>query len=51
MGNRGALAYGFAEAPLDAGESMSRVVRLIDEATKETHGGKLWNHRGTQEAW
>ncbi|KAI9036806.1 NAD(P)-binding protein [Aspergillus affinis] len=51
MGNRGALAYGYAEAPLEVGETIPGIVRLIDAATKETHGGKLWSHRGTQEAW
>ncbi|KAH8423683.1 uncharacterized protein LDX57_001440 [Aspergillus melleus] len=51
MGNRGALAYGYAEAPLKVGETIPGIVRLIDAAMKETHGGKLWSHRGTQEAW
>ncbi|KAB5533472.1 hypothetical protein GE09DRAFT_1291580 [Coniochaeta sp. 2T2.1] len=36
---------------LKNGESHPGMMKVIDEATRETHGGKFWNYEGTQEAW
>lgn len=51
MGNSGAKAFGLEQAPLGVQESCSGVEALIGEATKESHGGKLWGHDGKQQAW
>lgn len=51
MGNAGAPYFGFEHAPLGVEESCSGIVELIDGATKESHGGRLWGYNGKQEAW
>lgn len=51
MGNSSAKAFGLQQAPLGVKESCSGVEALIGEATKESHGGKLWGHDGKQQAW
>ncbi|XDG01523.1 hypothetical protein ABKA04_001138 [Annulohypoxylon sp. FPYF3050] len=32
-------------------ESCNGMVRLIDVATRESHGGKFWGYDGTRESW
>ncbi|KAL2837787.1 hypothetical protein BJY01DRAFT_237748 [Aspergillus pseudoustus] len=51
MGNRGANSFGLEKATISVEESVRGVVRVIDEATKETHTGKLWTYTGDQEPW
>ncbi|KAI1082943.1 hypothetical protein F5B20DRAFT_569050 [Whalleya microplaca] len=50
-GNTSAQAFGLKEAPVSVKDSCNGLVQLIDEATKELHGGKLWGHDGKQQAW
>jgi len=51
LGNRGARAFGMEQAPITVEESCSQMVHLINGATKESHGGKLWGHDGEQQTW
>ena len=51
MGSSGARLFGYEDAPDNLDESCDGMVRLFDEATKETHGGKLWHHYGEVESW
>lgn len=51
MGNFGARAFGLEQAPLGIDESCDGMEKLIDVATKESHGGKLWGYDGKQETW
>jgi len=48
--NRG-LGKGLLERYLAIEESCDAMVKLIDAATKELHGGKFWNFDGKQETW
>ena len=49
MGNAGARAYGFEKAPLEIKDSVAGVEKLIGEATKESHGGRMWGHDAKQQ--
>ncbi|KAI1621969.1 hypothetical protein EDD37DRAFT_683884 [Exophiala viscosa] len=51
MGNMGARLFGLEQAPDSLDESCDNLVKLFDEATKETHGGKFWWHNGKEESW
>lgn len=51
MGSNGAKLFGFEEAPDSLDGSCDGMVKLFDEATKETHGGRLWHHYGEVESW
>ncbi|KIV86126.1 hypothetical protein PV11_01761 [Exophiala sideris] len=52
MGNMGARElFGLEQAPDSLDESCDGMVKLFDEATKETHGGKFWQYTGKEEAW
>ena len=51
MGNLGARTYGLEKAPLEIKESVTGVEKLIGEATKETHGGKMWGYDGKLQQW
>jgi norsolorinic acid ketoreductase len=50
-GNGGARFFGLEKAPQTVKESCDGMVKLFDKATKESHGGKVWNYEGNQEAW
>ncbi|KAG4438726.1 hypothetical protein IFR05_005806 [Cadophora sp. M221] len=43
LGNAGARHFGMAEAIVEPADSCRGMVELIDVATKESHGGKLWD--------
>ena len=43
MGNAGARALKLAEAPMKFEDSITKIVQLLDTATRESHGGKYWN--------
>jgi hypothetical protein len=47
MGNSGAVLFGVEKPPLDVETSVTGTVKVIEQATKETHGGKLWQYDGT----
>ena len=51
LGNTGARAFGFEQAPVTVEESCTSMVRLIDGATKENHGGKMWGYDGEKMSW
>lgn len=46
MGNDGARAFGLDEAPGDPNESVKGQIKLLDAATRETHGGKFYTWEG-----
>ena len=50
-GNAAARIFGLEEAPVKLQDSDEGVVKLIDESTKGSHGGKLWRYDGKQQAW
>ena len=43
MGNGGAKSMGMEQAPMTVDDSVGKIVRLLDTATRESHGGKYWN--------
>ncbi|KAE9362885.1 NAD(P)-binding protein [Stipitochalara longipes BDJ] len=51
MGNTGARAFGLEQAPVTVQESCTGMVKVIDRATKEEFGGKMWGHKGDNMAW
>ncbi|KAK8075336.1 hypothetical protein PG997_009999 [Apiospora hydei] len=51
MGSRAAGLLGLPRAPDDPDESCDGIVRAIEEATKETHGGKFIHYRGEVLPW
>ncbi|TVY17965.1 Norsolorinic acid ketoreductase [Lachnellula arida] len=51
LGNRGADAFGVKEAPVTTEDSVNGIIKVIDVATRETHGGKLWEYTGSQVPW
>ncbi|WVQ81965.1 hypothetical protein IAT38_004092 [Cryptococcus sp. DSM 104549] len=51
MGHLGAQNMGLERATLDVEESVYAVVKLVDGATRETHGGYMWDYDGTKLPW
>ncbi|TVY92209.1 Norsolorinic acid ketoreductase [Lachnellula willkommii] len=51
LGNRGADAFGVKEAPVTTEDSVKGIIKVIDVATRDTHGGKLWEYNGSQVPW
>ncbi|OTA58564.1 NAD(P)-binding protein [Hypoxylon sp. EC38] len=51
MGNTSARFFGFQEAPDGIDKSCEGIVKVIDVAAKQTHGGKMWSYEGKQQAW
>ncbi|RYP05676.1 hypothetical protein DL764_003646 [Monosporascus ibericus] len=51
LGNRAAHLIGMEKAFVPVEESVPKLVELIDSATKESHGGRLWNYTGEEMAW
>ncbi|GAA5972857.1 hypothetical protein JCM11641_003976 [Rhodosporidiobolus odoratus] len=51
MGNDGARSFGLEQAPVTIEDSVAGQLRLVDEATGETHGGKFWDYTGDAIPW
>jgi norsolorinic acid ketoreductase len=51
VGNRAAQTFGLTEATVSIDESCDGLIKIIDESTKETHGGKLWRFDGVEVPW
>ncbi|TVY26063.1 Norsolorinic acid ketoreductase [Lachnellula hyalina] len=51
MGNRGAHAFDINEANITTEDSVNGMIKIIDVATRDTHGGKLWEYNGSQVPW
>lgn len=51
MGNASANMFGFEQAPLTLEESCDGMMKVIDAATKESYGGRMWSYEGKQDAW
>ncbi|PQE20079.1 Short-chain dehydrogenase reductase SDR protein [Rutstroemia sp. NJR-2017a BBW] len=50
-GNSSAQAFGLPEAPVLLDDSIKGMISVLDAATKESHGGKMWGYDGKQQAW
>ncbi|KAI8633734.1 hypothetical protein F5Y19DRAFT_414764 [Xylariaceae sp. FL1651] len=51
LGNRGAAAFGYEQAAVPVADSAAGIVKVVDAATRETHGGKMWTWDGKDVAW
>ena len=52
MGNAGAVAAGLEKAPLTLEQCVTDITKLVDVATRDTHGGKFWNSEtGVELPW
>ncbi|KAK7702212.1 hypothetical protein SLS64_009790 [Diaporthe eres] len=51
MGNASARLLGLEKAFIGVDESCDGIVQVIDAATKDSHGGKLWDNDGKQLTW
>ncbi len=51
LGNLGAEAFGLEKAAITVEQSVTGMIKVIDVATRETHGGKLWTWEGRQVPW
>ncbi|KAB8437442.1 hypothetical protein FH972_025120 [Carpinus fangiana] len=51
MGNKGAEVMGLEKAGITTEESVTGMVKVLDAATRETHGGKLWYWDGSKQPW
>ena len=51
MGNTAAMGYGLQQAPVPVQESCDGMFKVINNATKESSGGKFLNFSGKEEVW
>ncbi|OTA64295.1 NAD(P)-binding protein [Hypoxylon sp. EC38] len=51
LGNFAARLAGLEKAFVTVEDSAAGVVKVIDGATKESHGGRFWNYTGEEVAW
>ena len=51
IGNRGADAFGYEQAAITVDKSVAGMMKVIDIAKRETHGGKLWTWEGKESPW
>ena len=51
LGNLGAEAFGYEKAAISVEESVRGMIKVVDAATRETHGGKLWSWEGGVVPW
>lgn len=49
MGTAGAHFFGMVEAPLTIEESCVPMLDIIEQAKKDTHGGRLWGYLGEEQ--
>jgi len=50
-GNNSARIFGMPEAPTTVVDSISGMIKVLDAATKESHGGKMFGFDGVQQDW
>jgi len=51
MGTRNAQLIGMKDAPLTINDSIPAMVKLINEATRESHSGRFFSYDGTEIPW
>jgi hypothetical protein len=51
IGNLGAARLGLERAPVSVQESVEGMLRIVDAASKETHGGTFWEFTGEMYPW
>ncbi|BGP20173.1 hypothetical protein JCM10213_000742 [Rhodosporidiobolus nylandii] len=51
LGNIGAQRMGLKEAPVKVEDTAAGILKLADEATRETRGGKFWSYTGDSIPW
>ena len=42
MGNTGAVIAGMKQAPVTLQQSVTGILKLLDESSRETHSGRFW---------
>ena len=50
-GNRAAHSFSIEKATLTLEESVTGIVKVIDVANRDSHGGKLWEYKGREVSW
>ncbi|KAJ4293057.1 hypothetical protein N0V88_005721 [Collariella sp. IMI 366227] len=51
LGQRGAAAFGYEKAAITVDESVNGIIKVVDAATRDTHGGKMWVYTGVESPW
>ncbi|BGO90548.1 hypothetical protein NBRC10512_005267 [Rhodotorula toruloides] len=51
MGNRAASGLGFEKAPVTVEDSVAGILRILDQAKRETHGGRFFEFTGKELPW
>ncbi|BGP31015.1 hypothetical protein JCM10296v2_002779 [Rhodotorula toruloides] len=51
MGNRAATGLGFEKAPVIVEDSVTGILRILDEAKRETHTGHSFEFTGKELPW
>ncbi|WYZ41093.1 hypothetical protein EsH8_IV_001434 [Colletotrichum jinshuiense] len=51
LGNNGAHYFGHEQAPLSVGDVTDGIIKVVEEATRESHGGKLVQWDGAVLPW
>ncbi|EGU12542.1 Aflatoxin biosynthesis ketoreductase nor-1 [Rhodotorula toruloides ATCC 204091] len=51
MGNRAASGLGFEKAPVTVKDSVAGILRILDEAKRETHTGRFFEYTGKELPW
>jgi NAD(P)-dependent dehydrogenase (short-subunit alcohol dehydrogenase family) len=51
IGNHAAHSFNIEKATLTLEESVSGMIKVIDVASRDSHGGKLWDYKGEEVPW
>jgi hypothetical protein len=51
IGNHAAHSFSIEKATLTLEESVSGMIKVIDVASRDSHGGKLWEYNGEEVPW
>ncbi|RYP57747.1 hypothetical protein DL769_009307 [Monosporascus sp. CRB-8-3] len=51
LGNYGAKEFGYEKTSVTTEEGVPGLISVIDDTTRETHSGKLWQNDGKELAW
>ncbi|EPE34835.1 NAD(P)-binding Rossmann-fold containing protein [Glarea lozoyensis ATCC 20868] len=51
LGNHAAHSFNIEKAAITSEESVTGMVKVIDVATRDSHGGKLWEYNGVEVPW
>jgi hypothetical protein len=51
IGNHAAHSFNIEKAAITLEESVAGIVKVIDVASRDSHGGKLWEYNGGEVPW